>query len=129
MKKFFSIFNFKIGILIALLASALLAVGFLMLPNITKADTCDTAYTEPIFNPYPVTWGNEAGCVGGVPIDFAVISGGAHGSGVWAPSFDAQVGDSVTLMIYVHNGAASGSGAVMHGVKYDTVQSDSADGA
>ena len=36
--------------------------------------------------------------------------------------------DSVTLMIYVHNGAASDSGAVMHGVAYNTVETDSADG-
>ncbi len=126
MNKFFT--AFKIGIFISLSASVFLA-GFLVMPNSTYADGCSTNVIQPTFNPYTVTWGNTAGCINGVNTDFAVLSGGVHGSGVWAPSFNAQVGDSITLMVYVHNGAASGSGAVMHNVKYDTVENDSSDGA
>ncbi|MBL8030616.1 MAG: DUF11 domain-containing protein [Candidatus Doudnabacteria bacterium] len=103
--------------LFALFAVAAAALVFVpRRGSVTRAENC-TAYDTPIFNPFPVTWENDpgVGCN-----DFAVLSGNVRGAGYWAPNFSANVGDTIRMRIYVHNGAAENSGNTMYGVQVNT---------
>src|ERR1700722_846381 len=109
MKTIFSKLNLKVGITFAMSAFFVFALAGAVFPgktNHTKAEDCSPVYSQPIFNPYPITWSDEAGfdCT-----DFATLAGGVHGGGVWSDNFNANVGDTVTLRVYVHNGAATNS--------------------
>ncbi len=120
MNNLLSKLNWKIGMSTAALALLAMTAVLGLAPrkvSHTKAEGCSILYSQPVFNPYPVTWADTAGydCT-----DFAVLSGNVQGAGFWADSFTAQPGDLVSMRIYVHNGAASNSGAVMHGVNVDT---------
>lgn len=120
MNKYLSMFSIKVGTGVAVA----MFVGFMGVLAIaptqadhTKAESCSPVYTSPIFDPYPVTWANDpgVGCN-----DFAVISGGVHNvSPNWSDSFSANTGDTITLRVYIHNGAATGSGQVMNNVAYN----------
>jgi uncharacterized repeat protein (TIGR01451 family) len=92
--------------------------------TVSRADGC-SVFTSPVFNPFPVTWENNPGygCN-----DFAVIAGGVHGSGAWSDNVQANAGDTITLRVYAHNGAALNSGATMHGAQYN-VNFDSSEGS
>ncbi|MBI5530867.1 MAG: DUF11 domain-containing protein [Candidatus Doudnabacteria bacterium] len=105
-----------IGVSIFLVAIAVIGLAPRQ-ATISRADGCSPVYTSPVFNPYPVTWEDSAGynCT-----DFAVLSGNVQGAGFWTDNFQAQPGDSISMRIYVHNGAGSNSGAVMYGVNVNT---------
>lgn len=120
MNNILSKFSWKIGMSTAVVALLAVTAVLGLAPrkvSHTKAEGCSILYSQPVFNPYPVTWADTAGydCT-----DFALLSGNVQGAGFWADSFTAQPGDLVSMRIYVHNGAASNSGAVMHGVNVAT---------
>jgi len=117
MKSIKYMFSSKVGVLAIAGAFILVSAVLFIAPrqiNSTKAENCQPVYSEPVFNPYPVSWTTEAGtnC-----LDFPIISGNVVGAGFWDDSFTAKAGDTIKLRIYVHNGAALNSGAIMRGVK------------
>jgi uncharacterized repeat protein (TIGR01451 family) len=66
------------------------------------ADTCDSTNTNPTFNPFPV--GNGENCTD-YPFLRARVSGGNWQTG----SVSAQSGQTVDVVLYIHNGAVEGS--------------------
>lgn len=119
MKTIISKLNFKVGgsLAVAMFFGAVLVLGAApSVLNHSKAESCEPVYTSPIFNPYPVTWNNYAGsdCT-----DFAVISGGVTTASSYSDNITANVGDTIRLRVYAHNGAASGSGANMENAAYN----------
>jgi hypothetical protein len=100
--------------------------GSLQIPpvNIRTQNTtlCTPVYKRPVFNPYPVSWQSFAGsdCT-----DFPVLSGGITSQDRYAKDFPANLGDEVRIRIYVNNGAADNTGAVMHNVRVSTRIDDS----
>jgi|GEM_PF-3563553 uncharacterized repeat protein (TIGR01451 family) len=116
--------QFKTGavLAIALLSGAVLT--FAATPgalNHTKAEDCEPVYTSPIFDPYPVKTNSDGSYVnsaGSDCTDYPELSGGLTSGTSYYSTVTANVGDSIQLRVYVHNGAATNSGANMTGTAY-----------
>ncbi len=74
--------------------------------NQSKAESC-TIYQDPVFNPFPVTFGSNAGtgCT-----DFPLVAARPLNStpADYSLNMNAKAGDEFYVRIYVHNGAAQG---------------------
>ncbi len=129
MNQVFQKLNFKVGTVLGVtlfIGLTLIAFAAPRKATVSRADGCSPVYDSPIFNPYPVTWNNDPGtsCE-----DLPVLSGNVQGAGYFSSDFQAQAGETIKMRIYVHNGAASNSGATMHGVSVNTDIQESGDGS
>ena len=112
-----SYLNFKVGMLTLVGVFALTAGVLALAPRKIETVKADCPiYDYPVFNPFDVTYANQTtGCQ-----DFPVVSGNVQGAGSWEAEFNANVGDTLHMQIYVHNGAAENSGATRHDVRVNT---------
>jgi uncharacterized repeat protein (TIGR01451 family) len=116
--------QFKVGtsLAVAMFFGAVLIIGGApTASNHSQAESCEPVYTNPIFNPYPVKRNGDGSFVnsaGSDCTDYPVLSGGVTtGTSYW-DNFSANVGDTIQLRVYVHNGAATGSDAKMQNAAY-----------
>jgi len=100
-------------ILMAILVVAVLGMGFVGTKNYAKSDNCaQPAPTSPQFDVWPLSYNPNATCVDLAQID-AFTNGASGRDGRFAESqaehdagIHANVGDTVTVSIYFHNGAS-----------------------
>jgi uncharacterized repeat protein (TIGR01451 family)/fimbrial isopeptide formation D2 family protein len=97
----------------SLLLVALVAGGMLVVPRqqeSARAVVCDNAPTVPTMNPYPLMYASQQEyCKDYAPLDARLVNGGSYSQNAQdlANGLNAQEGDEIYVLSYVHNGATN----------------------